>query len=222
LLGRTKDWLIELHICMPYYKVGYNIIDKNLANMQESSLPDIFTENSWVSPNATTEEVEPSAQQDPFNMGLLISESESLEPVATIEEMVESSEYSSTAAVSDSSSDSRGFLKPDEVSISAIVGSFVPFYRGSQRIQLLHQGVILQLGCINLKVRFGLSTRFVDRAGRPRLSFVVNASQSLCKVLDACDGIVKELSLDSGSSSEWRPVVSRKDGFVNNPTVRLQ
>jgi hypothetical protein len=221
LLGRTKDWLIELHICMRY-KVGYSIIDKNLANVQEPSLPDIFTENSWVSPNATTEEVEPSAQQDPFNMGLLISESESLEPVATIEEMVESSEYSSTAAVSDSSSDSRGFLKPDEVSISAIVGSFVPFYRGSQRIQLLHQGVILQLGCINLKVRFGLSTRFVDRAGRPRLSFVVNASQSLCKVLDACDGIVKELSLDSGSSSEWRPVVSRKDGFVNNPTVRLQ
>jgi len=39
---------------MPYYKVGYNIIDKNLANMQESSLPDIFTENSWVSPNAIT------------------------------------------------------------------------------------------------------------------------------------------------------------------------
>jgi hypothetical protein len=260
---------------MPYYKVGYNIIDKNLANMQESSLPDIFTENSWVSPNAITRsrrnansspegvgpyltpsstsklkkgpmlspmnkkteethpilslmtrssaaEVEPSAQRDPFDMGLLRSASESLEPDATMEETVESSEMSSTADVSYGSSDSRGFLKPDEVSISAIVGSFVPFYRGSQRIQLLHKGVILQLGCMHLKVRFGLSTKFVDHAGRPRLNIVVNASQSLCKVLDECDGMVQKLSLDSGSSSEWRPVVSRKNGFVNYPTVRLQ
>jgi hypothetical protein len=275
LLGRTKDWLIELHICMPYYKVGYNIIDKNLANMQESSLPDIFTENSWVSPNAITRsrrnansspegvgpyltpsstsklkkgpmlspmnkkteethpilslmtrssaaEVEPSAQRDPFDMGLLRSASESLEPDATMEETVESSEMSSTADVSYGSSHSGGFLEPDEVSISAIVPSFVPFYRGSQRIQLLHKGVILQLGCMHLKVRFGLSTKFVDHAGRPRLNIVVNASQSLCKVLDECDGMVQKLSLDSGSSSEWRPVVSRKNGFVNYPTVRLQ
>jgi hypothetical protein len=275
LLGRTKYWLIEFHICMPY-KVRYSIIDKNLANMQESSLPDIFTENSWVSPNAITRsrvnansspegvgpyitppsstlklkngpmlspmnkkteqnhpilslvtrnsaaEVQPSAQRDPFDMSLLISESESLEPDTTMEETVESSDTSSTADVSYRSSDSGGFLEPDEVSISAINACFVPFYRGSQRIQLLHKDVILQLGCMRLKVRFGLSTKFVDHAGRPRLSIVVNASQSLCKVLDACDGKVKKLSSDSGSSSEWRPVVSRKDGFVNYPTVRLQ
>jgi hypothetical protein len=213
---------------MPY-KVRYSIIDKNLANMQESSLPDIFTENSWVSPNAVTRscvnsaaEVEPSAQRDTFDISLLISESESLEPDPTMEETVESSETSSTADVSYRSSDSGGFSEPNEVSISAINACFVPFYRGSQKIQLLHEDVILQLGCMRLKVRFGLSKKFVDHAGRPRLSFVVNASQSLCKVLDACDDKVKKLSSDSGSSSEWRPVVSRKDGFVNYPTVRLQ
>ncbi|XP_059444195.1 protein NEN1-like [Corylus avellana] len=241
----------------------------------ESSLPDIFTENSWVSPNAITRsrvnansspegvgpcisppsstlklkngpklspmnkkqeqnhpilslmtrssaaEGEPSAQGDSFDMSRLISESESLESDATMEETVESSETSSTADVSYGSSDSGGFLEPNEVSISAIKACFVPFYRGSQRMQLLHKGVILQLGCTHLKVRFGLSTKFVDHAGRPRLNIVVNASQSLCKVLDACDGMVKKLSSDSGSSSEWRPVVSRKDGFVNYPTVRL-
>jgi hypothetical protein len=216
----------EFHICMPY-KVRYSIIDKNLANMQESSLPDIFTENSWVSPNAVTRsrvnsaaEVESSAQRDPFDISLLLSESESLEPDPTMEEAVESSETSSTADVS--SSDSGGFLEPNEVSISAINACFVPFYRGSQKIQLLHEDVILQLRCMRLKVRFGLSTKFVDHVGRPRLSIVVNASQSLCKVLDACDDKVKKLSSDSGSSSEWWPVVSRKDGFVDYPTVRLK
>ena len=193
---------------MPY-KVRYSIIDKNLAKMQESSLPNIFTENSWVSPNAITRsrvnansspggvgpyitppsstlklkngpmlspmnkktgqnhpmlslmtrnsaaEVQPSAQRDPFDMSLLISESESLEPDTTMEETVESSERSSTTDVSYCSSDSGGFLEPDEVSISAINECFVPFYRGSQRIQLLHKDVILQLGCMRLKVRFG-------------------------------------------------------------------
>ncbi|XP_059444134.1 protein NEN1-like [Corylus avellana] len=161
----------------------------------ESSLPDIFTE------------------RDPFDMGLLISESESLEPDDTMEDTMESSETSFTADVSYRSSDSWGFLEPDEVSISAIDACFIPSYRGSQRIQVLHRGVILQLGCMHLKVQLGLSTKFVDR-----LSFVVNTSQSLCKVLD---DIVQKLSSDSGSSSKWRPVVYRKDGSVNYPTVRL-
>ena len=232
--------------------------------MQESSLPDIFTANSWVSPNAMTrsrnnvkstpegvslkintppsssklnddpmlsptnqepEEKHPilslltritepnTAQRDPFDMGQLSNEMESYETSST---------ESSAAAVSDGSSDSAGFLEPDEVNISSISASFVTFFRGSQRIQLLHEGFILRLSCSRLKVRFGISTKFLDHAGRPRLNFVANAPQSLCKVLDACDGIAQKLSLDSGSNSEWRPVVIRKNGFVNYPTVRLQ
>ncbi|XP_065622233.1 protein NEN1 [Quercus suber] len=234
----------------------------------ESSLPDIFTANSWVSPNATTrsrsnvksapagvslkintppsssklnddpmlsptnqepeekhpilslltritaEEVDPNtAQRDPFDMGQLSNQME--------ESYETSSTESSAAAVSDGSSDSAGFLEPDEVHISSISASFVTFFRGSQRIQLLHEGFILRLSCSRLKVRFGISTKFLDHAGRPRLNFVANAPQSLCKVLDACDGIAQKLSLDSGSNSEWRPVVIRKNGFVNYPTVRL-
>ncbi|KAF3962621.1 hypothetical protein CMV_012890 [Castanea mollissima] len=73
----------------------------------------------------------------------------------------------------------------------------------------------------HLKVRFGISTKFLDPAGWPRLNFVVNAPQSLCKVLDACDGVAQRLSSDLGSSSEWWPVVLRRDGFVNCPAVRL-
>ncbi|KAG2675577.1 hypothetical protein I3843_12G011400 [Carya illinoinensis] len=242
----------------------------------ESSLPDTFTANSWVSPNATAsshrnansspdgvslyknmpsssstlkndlmlsqtnkqkvetrpisspmthsiaEDVEPNtSRQDPFDMGLLRIESESLQTNTTMEGMLESSEITSTAPISSGSCNSGGFLEPDEVSISAIGACFVPFHCGSQKIQLLHKGAILQLCCTRLKVRFGLSTKFVDHAGRPRLNFVVNASQSLCKVLDACDAIAQKLSLDSGSSSEWKPVVTRKNGFINHPTVRL-
>lgn len=254
--------------------VGY-MTDGNQTNIQESSLPDIFTANSWVSPNATTRsrrnsnstpdgmildkniasssglrndmlspanqkteenhpilslvtrsiavEIKPNtSERDPFDMALLRTESESLETDISIEETLDSSEMSSTASVSEGRTDLGGFLEPYEVFVPAINASFVPFYRGSQRIQLLHEGVILQLYCTNLKVRFGLSTKFVDHAGRPRLSFVVNASKSLCKVLDACDVVAQKLSSDSGSSSEWRPVVTRKDGFVNYPTVRLK
>lgn len=176
--------------------------------MQESSL---------------AEEVEPNtAQRNPFDMGQLSNEMEESYEMSSTEssEMysVESSEMSSAVAVSDGRSDLAGFLEPDEVLTSSISASFVTFH-GSQRIQLFHEA-ILRLRCSNLEVRFGINPNIHDYAGRPKLNFVVNAPQNLCKVLDACDGIAQKFSLDSGSSSEWRPVVVRKNG--NNPTVRLQ
>ncbi|KAH9697116.1 protein NEN2 [Citrus sinensis] len=67
-----------------------------------------------------------------------------------------------------------------------------------------------ELCCSRLKIRFGIST-----------NFVVDISQSLCTVLDACEVIVRKLVEDSGSSSEWRHVVTRKGGFFNHPTARL-
>nr|XP_023911418.1 protein NEN1-like isoform X2 [Quercus suber] len=171
----------------------------------------------------TAEEVEPNtAQRNPFDMGQLSDEMEESYETSSTEssEMysVESSEMSFAVAVSDGRSDLGGFLEPDEVLTSSISASFVTF---SKKIQLFHE-TILRLRCSHLKVWFGISTNFLDHAGRPRLNFVVNAPQSLCKVLDACDVIARNLSSDSGSSSEWWPVVViRKDGFVNYPTVRL-
>ncbi|XP_023763677.1 protein NEN1 [Lactuca sativa] len=206
----------------------------------ESSLPDIFTENSWVSPNSTTRtrsnanatgpSISPSssnsppnqsasgvgqqAQHDPFDLGPLIDkiENEAMEeepPTAAVE----------TAAISDT--DTIEFLDPDQVSIPSVTISLVPFFRGPQKIQILHRNTQLQIRCNALKIRFGISTKFVDQAGRPRLSFVVDAPPNLCGVLDACDNIAKRF-VDSDSNSEWRPVVSRKPGFYNSPTVRLQ
>ncbi|XP_022844912.1 protein NEN1-like [Olea europaea var. sylvestris] len=247
----------------------------------ESSLPDIFTENSWVSPNVTTrsrsngktsveqasqnvntpsssvkaeihstsptsddmEEVHPilslvmpntddvtgdliesiPARSDPFNMVVLSDEmvkyplpKENMEDEKSL-----STQESSTASASGDSNGCTDFLEADNISIPSLSVTFVPFYRGSQKIQVLHKNFPLQVLCRHLKVRFGISTKFVDHTGRPRLSFVVNAPPSLCQVLDASDDLAKKLSMDSGSYSEWRSVVIRKPGFYNYPTVRL-
>ncbi|KAK9177468.1 hypothetical protein WN944_029490 [Citrus x changshan-huyou] len=78
------------------------------------------------------------------------------------------------------------------------------------------------LCCSRLKIRFEISRKFTDQAGRPKLSFLVDASQSLCTVLDACEVVVKKLVEHSGSSSEWSDVVTRKGGFFNHPAARLR
>ncbi|KAL2516082.1 Protein NEN1 [Forsythia ovata] len=247
----------------------------------ESSLPDIFTENSWVSPNATTRsrsngkisveqasqnvntpsssvraeihstsptsdeigEIHPilslvmpnrgevtgdliesiPARSDPFNMVALSDEmvKDPLPEDNMEEENSLSSQESSTASASGVSYGCTDFLEADNISIPSISVTFVPFYRGSQKIQVLHKNYPLQVSCRRLKVRFGISTKFVDQTGRPRLSFVVNAPSSLCQVLDASDNLAQKLSMDSGSCSEWRNVVTRKPGFYNYPTVRL-
>lgn len=149
---------------------------------------------------------------------------ESLETDINMEEEQASSstEASPSEDTSTSLNATTEFLEPDQVSVSFITASFVPFFRGSQRIQLSHKDDCLQLLCNNLRVRFGISTKFTDYAGRPRLSFVVDVPPNLCMVLEASDGVAQRLFSDSGSGSEWRPVVMRKNGYFNYPTMRLQ
>jgi hypothetical protein len=50
---------------------------------------------------------------------------------------------------------------------------------------------------------------------------VVEIPESLSKVLEFCDDLARKLSQESGSSSEWRPLI-KKYGYVNRPTVRLK
>lgn len=165
-------------------------------------------------------------QQDTFNMHGLQDElnRESIQSDVAMKEkpMQESHDLASSSSVFQPGSSSIVVLEPDGICIPSIDASLVPSFRGSQRIELLHEGFQFQLHCTDLKVRFGISTKFFDNAGRPRLSFVVDPSTSLCNVLDACDRVAQKLTLDSGSSSDWRPVVIRKEGFFNYPTVRLQ
>lgn len=165
-------------------------------------------------------------QSDPFNLSALEAEikRESIKSDAAMEEktMQESPDLASSSSVSQPCSSSIAVLEPDGICIPFIDASLVPSFLGSQRIELLHEGFPFLLHCTDLKVRFGINSRFFDRAGRPRLSFVVDPSPSLCNVLDACDRVAQKLNMDSGSSSDWRPVVIRKEGFFNYPTVRLQ
>lgn len=167
-----------------------------------------------------------TSRPDCFDMTPLMNgiETESHHPDVSMDEKTisESSDLSSSTAHYEGCSSTTVFLEPDEISIPSISASFVPFYRGGQKMKILHKDIDLQLCCNNLKVRFGISGKYVDNAGRPRLNFVVNAPAGLSKVLESCDGVAQRLSLDSGSSSEWRPVLTRNIGFLNYPTVRLQ
>lgn len=210
-----------------------------IMSSTDSSLPSINIENHHISSptnqnregtlsvaSLMTSNKGEEARPDPFNMGPLSVEVEiqALQSDNMDEESSSGSPESTVNAATESegSNGYTAFLEPDGVYIPSISVSLAPFYRGIQRIQVLHRDVLLQLSCTHLKVRFGVSTKFVDYAGRPRLSFVVDVTPNLCRVLDACDGLAQRLSVDSGSSSEWRPVVTRKGGFMNSPTVRLQ
>ncbi|XP_055815465.1 protein NEN3-like isoform X2 [Solanum dulcamara] len=245
----------------------------------ESSLPDILTENNWVSPNAAirsrttgntilkgmgssidtpssnvkigspmksvaeayiesdnrilplvsrnVEEVPDLLETnflrpDPFN---LVQFSAEVRKSIQLDEMEEEPvSYSRDSSVSIATGGCIGFtdfLEPNKISVSSISLSLAPLHRGTQKIQILHNNAELQVCSRCLKVRFGISKRFVDYAGRPRLSFVVDASSELCQLLDAIDNLAKKLTEDTGSMSEWRPVVNRKPGFMNCHTIRL-
>uniref|UniRef100_A0A7N0VM27 Exonuclease domain-containing protein n=1 Tax=Kalanchoe fedtschenkoi TaxID=63787 RepID=A0A7N0VM27_KALFE len=118
-------------------------------------------------------------------------------------------------------SDGSGFVDPDEVSIPSIYAEPCQFPWGTPRLRILHKNAVLQICCPRLRVRVGLDAKFSDHAGRPRFNFVVDASASLCLVLDACHDAAFNQSKDSGSDSEWRPVVMRNFGYLSSPTVRL-
>ncbi|KAK4257209.1 hypothetical protein QN277_006826 [Acacia crassicarpa] len=232
----------------------------------ESTHPNLFSVNSWVSPNATTRSrsngkflpdrglsdikmdrlslspVENRCREgnDPTSVAMCRSEgsesnsadardelnSESIQPAVIVDEksIPETPQMSSSAAMSDACSSTIAVLNPDEILIPFLTASLVTLYRGSQRIQLLHKGFPFQLCCTDLKIRFGVNAKFKDHAGIPKLSFVagLDPSQKLCKVLEACDAVAQKLSLESGSSSDWRSVVAKKDGFFNYSNVRLQ
>ncbi|KAK4750441.1 hypothetical protein SAY87_003923 [Trapa incisa] len=117
------------------------------------------------------------------------------------------------------STSSAAVLAPDEISIPLLKASLVPYYRVAERIALLHNGVAFQLFFCRLRVRQGV-VNFGD-GGKPRFSLLVDATSTICQILDACDNVAQKLSAESASSSGWRPIVNRKCGQVNTPTVRM-
>ncbi|MQL92617.1 hypothetical protein Taro_025236 [Colocasia esculenta] len=101
------------------------------------------------------------------------------------------------------------FQEIREISLDLIGASLVPARpsRTGCKIQLLHRDSPLQIRCPALAVRYGPNRRYCDAAGRPKLSFLVEADPVLCMFLDACENIARTMSLDSGSSSGWTRAV---------------
>ncbi|KAF0926041.1 hypothetical protein E2562_020723 [Oryza meyeriana var. granulata] len=141
---------------------------------------------------------------------------EPIELISNIEEMM----LDASPQMDASSSGFSGFLEPDDVSTESIQISFPSSYRLTRKSFIKHKGSPLQLCCTGLRVQFGVNTKFLDSAGRPKLNILVDIPENLSKVLEFCDGIAQRSSQDSGSTSEWRPLI-KKYGYVNRPTVRL-
>ncbi|KAH9697111.1 protein NEN2 [Citrus sinensis] len=211
----------------------------------ESSLPDIFTVNSWVSPNATTRSRSnaksspegtsqnlntPSSKFKFENASNASPPDQGKEEIHPIFSLVTqgTAEVDSVLAVTtadqpnpfDMSQLSNQMetqsLQPDDT----MEDKSAPESREMCSTASVSEGSSGYAGFMEPD-EVSLSSISDGVAGRPRLSFVVDISQSLCTVLDACEVIVRKLVEDSGSSSEWRHVVTRKGGFFNHPTARL-
>ncbi|XP_042376834.1 protein NEN1-like isoform X1 [Zingiber officinale] len=123
----------------------------------------------------------------------------------------------STSVPTENSHGYAGFLEVDQVLPNKIRA---PTVQSSRKIVLLYRECPLQLFCMGMMIHFGVNSIFIDYAGRPKLSIVVGAPENLCKVLDICDQIAQVASQNSGSNSEWRPVLKRL-GHSNTFTIRL-
>ncbi|OMP02825.1 Exonuclease [Corchorus capsularis] len=200
-----------------------NLSPTDLENVEYHPIVTLLTRPSGE--DVSNSDVSDQAQPDPFDMSPLSNEikTEALESDVTMEEKSEpqSPEMFTTTPTAEGCSGYAEFLEPDEVSVTSISASLIPYYRGTQRIQLMHKDVVLDLSCSRLRVRFGVNTKFLDHAGRPRLNIMVDASPNLCNVLDTCDDVAKKILQECGSSSEWRPVVIWSDGYIKYPRVRL-
>ncbi|KAL6641201.1 hypothetical protein ACP70R_019382 [Stipagrostis hirtigluma subsp. patula] len=141
---------------------------------------------------------------------------ESVELLSHIVEM----KLDATTQMDASSSGCSGFIEPDDVSTECIRISVAPLHQFGRRTSIQHKDGPLQLCCAGLKVQFGVSTKFLDNAGRPKLNIVVEIPENLSKVLEFCDDLAQRTSQESGSTSEWRTLI-KKYGYVNRPTVRL-
>ncbi|KAJ6840034.1 protein NEN1-like [Iris pallida] len=134
--------------------------------------------------------------------------------------MVHAPETCTTTSASEGSSGYAGFLEPGEVLVDSLsVCQVVDYHRGSMTL-LHHRNAPLQICCQGLRVQFGISAKYADYAGRPKLNIVVNFPASLCEILDACDRLVQKSGVDSGSRSEWRPTIM-KNKYSNSSSIRL-
>ncbi|CAL4923684.1 unnamed protein product [Urochloa decumbens] len=111
------------------------------------------------------------------------------------------------------------FFEPDNVSTECIKITVALLHQFGPRTVIQHKGAPLQLYCAGLSVRFGVGSRYPDRAGRPKLNIVVDIPENLTKVLSFCDDLAKRSSPEACNNSEWTPLIKR---YGSHPTIRLK
>ncbi|KAJ0255783.1 Protein NEN3 [Hirschfeldia incana] len=205
-------------------------VEESLASSSSSSSS--TTDLSLSSVDATDKETHPivslltecsendtsCCELDPSDLTTLISKLHIGTLQTDAAETVTEQQAESTPSL-DPDAKYENFLRVDEVSVSSIRASFIS---GSLRMELFHNNDPLQLYVESLKIRFGISRKFLNHEGRPRLNFVVDLPPDLCKILDEANDVAHNLSIESGTASTWRLTVIRNERFANYPTARLQ
>lgn len=198
------------------------------ANPKSNSIPDLLSNQCLDSKiteiNDQAEFSTPLSNIDPS--GLMANlEQMNIDPsrrnvIEDASPVVHGPETCTTISASEGTSGYAGFLEPGEVSVDSVsVYQVIDYHRGPMTL-LHHRDAPLQLCCQGLRVQFGISAKFADYAGRPKLNIVVNVPASLCELLDACDRLVQRSGMDSGSGSEWRPTIM-KNKYSNSSSIRL-
>ncbi|KAH7656408.1 Exodeoxyribonuclease I protein [Dioscorea alata] len=172
-----------------------------------------------VETNATADPSAPASNMEPIDLmhnieQMRIDQNESMENFRSTTSVT-------TLAAGEGCSQCVGFSPPEEVSTQCVRASLAPspFQQSVPRIVLLHKDTPLQLCQMGMKILFGLSTKFADRSGWPKLSFMVYAESSLRNILDLCDNLAESLHVESSSSSQWRPVINTS--YANSASIRL-
>ncbi|RID55948.1 hypothetical protein BRARA_G03181 [Brassica rapa] len=240
LESSVPDILTEMSWFSPRRSPRTKSNEKSLPNgVKESSASSSSsskTDQSLSSVDATDKETHPIVSLltecseddtcsgiDPSDITTLISKLHIGTPLQTDAAETVTREQDESTPSPNPDAKEESFLRVDEVSVSSIRGSLVPFKRGgSLRMKLFHDDEPLQLYRDSLKVRFGISRKYLDHTGLPRLNIVVDLPPDLCKILEEANDVARNLSVESGTSSGWRLTVMRKKGFANYPTARLQ
>ncbi|KAL1373263.1 hypothetical protein AAHE18_01G261900 [Arachis hypogaea] len=174
----------------------------------ESSLPDILTANSWISPNAITRSrsngkspLDGSSTNMNKDFVMSSSATETKEENHPILSLTRGNANGSVLDTAQSNID-----KQDSFDLRTL---------GDEIQKSIQSDVAMDEKPTQESTEMS-SSSFVSPASS---SYVVLEPDEI--FLDACDSVVQKLSVDSGSSSDWRPVVIRKEGFFNYPTARL-
>lgn len=207
------------------FKAGLMENTSTVIIQDNTDIPPVVNSNLSTPSNISSKDSRLGKAKDPHSTPLPDDDASDL--ITHIEQMnIDSSlrndqspEVRAPIADAECSNSYAEFLEANKVSVDCISVSEVPFHYYVSKT-VFHRDAPLKMCSYGIRVQFGVSSKFFDHVGRPKLNILVNVPDNLCKILDACERAAQKSSIDSGSSSEWRPVV-KKNGYSTSSSVRL-